>query len=179
MTLTQDEEYDNAMRYLRTHGQTGKYYHTLMGLNYRMTDVEAAIGREQLKRLDAMVAVRRRNADILDAGLAKISGIRSQKSTDGSMHAYHQYCIVVSPEDFGCNRDRLSSKLKEKGIATGVHYPRGLHQQPIFTERYGDQKLPATEALSENILALPVHHGLVENDLEYIVGCVKGIQSKL
>ena len=179
MTCTNNADFADKLRFMRTHGQTGKYLHTMMGLNYRMTDVEAAIGREQLKRLDDMVSIRRRNGAILSAGLKGIKGIQPQEITEGSQHAYHQYCIIVSSEEFGCDRDELSSKLDEKGIATGVHYPRGLHQQPVFIERYGDQKLPETEALSENILALPVHHGLVEDDLEYVVGCVQGIQSKL
>ena len=169
MICTNNPEFANKLRYMRTHGQTGKYYHTMMGLNYRMTDVEAAIGREQLKRLDDMVSIRRRNAGILNNGLADVPGIRPQRVTPDSQHAWHQYCVVVEPESFGCTRDELASRLKEKGIATGVHYPRGLHQQPVFREMYGKVVLPNTEYLAENILALPVHHGLKERDINFIV----------
>lgn len=172
MICTNNPDFENKLRYMRTHGQTGKYYHTLMGLNYRMTDVEAAIGREQLKRLDQMLAVRRRNAEILSRGLVGIDGIRPQRVTPKGQHSWHQYCCVVKKEKFGCSRDELADRLKEKGIASGVHYPRGLHQQPVFEEMYGKVALPHTEYLAENILALPVHHGLSRADVERIVEAV-------
>ena len=66
----------------------------------------------------------------------------------------------------------LAERLKERGIATGVHYPRGLHQQPIFIELYGQCERPATEAIARNILALPVHHGLTEDDVRTIADSV-------
>ena len=172
MTCTDSEEYAQKLRFTRSHGQTGKYYHTLLGYNYRMTDVEAAIGREQLKRLDDMLVLRRRNAAILSEGLAEVGGIRPQRITPGGTSAWHQYCIIVEPEAYGCNRDELGAKLKERGIATGVHYPRGLHQQPVFEEMYGPLELPVTESLAANILALPVHHGLAEAEAHEIADAV-------
>ncbi len=173
MTCTDNSEYATKLRYLRTHGETGKYLHTMLGLNYRMTDVEAAIGREQLKRLDDMLAIRRRNGKILNQGLKDVPGIQLQQITPHSRHAWHQYCVVVEPEAFGCDRDTLAQRLDEKGIATGVHYPRGLHQQPIFMDMYGSSQLPNTEYLAANILALPVHHGLGEAQVNYLVETVK------
>jgi len=173
MTCTNSQELDKKMRFMRTHGQTGKYLHTMLGLNYRMTDVEAAIGREQLKRLDDMLAIRRRNAAILNQGLADIPGIHLQQITPQSEHAWHQYCVTVDAKEFGCDRDTLAQRLQEKGVATGVHYPRGLHQQPIFIEMYGAASLPQTEYLAANILALPVHHGLSTEDAEYVVESVR------
>ena len=173
MTCTDDDALAEKIRHLRSHGQTGKYYHTMLGLNYRMTDVEAAIGREQLKRLDEMLAVRRRNAEILNQGLGGISGLVPQKPTPGSEHAWHQYCVAIDPQRFGMDRDRLASKLRERGIASGVHYPRGLHQQPVFIERYGEHNLPVTETLAERILALPVHHGLSAGEAERVAEAVR------
>jgi perosamine synthetase len=173
MTCTDNEEYARKMRSQRSHGETGKYLHTMLGLNYRMTDVEAAIGREQLKRLDEMLALRRRHAAILTQGLREVPGIRRQQITPHSQPAWHQYCVVVEAEKFGCDRDTLSRRLKEKGIATGVHYPRGLHQQPIFVELCGPSQLPHTEYLAANILALPVHHGLSEAQVRRLVEAVQ------
>ncbi len=172
MTCTNNPEYAEKLRFLRSHGQTGKYYHTLMGLNYRMTDVEAAIGREQLKRLDQMLSVRRRNASILNAGLSGVDGINPQRITPDCEHAWHQYCVLVDPDRIGCDRDTLAGRLRTKGVATGVHYPRGLHQQPIFEQLYGKQALPNCEMLADRILALPVHHGLEEDDANYIVEAI-------
>jgi len=173
MICTDSDAYYEKLRFMRTHGQTGKYYHTMMGLNYRMTDVEAAIGREQLRRLDDMLRVRRRNAEILLEGLSDIDGIRCQKITLQGGHAWHQFCIAVEKEIFGMDRDELAGRLKEKGIASGVHYPRGLHQQPVFEQRYGRMSLPATEALAEKILAIPVHHGLCEADAREVVLAIR------
>ncbi len=173
ITCTNSRESYEKMYYMRSHGQTGKYCHTMLGLNYRMTDVEAAIGRKQLGRLDAMLAERRKNADALTRGLASVRGIRLQKTTPYGEHAWHQFCVSVDPADFGCGRDILAAKLKEKGIASGVHYPRGLHQQPIFEQLYGPQELPVTEAVAANILAIPVHHGLSPEDTGRIVEAVR------
>ena len=175
MVCTNSPDYDYQMRYLRTHGQTGKYYHTMLGLNYRMTDVEAAIGREMLKRLDSMLAVRRRNAALLTEGLSTIPGITPQKVTPDTEHAYHQYSVLIDPDEFGCDKETLRKCLQEKGVATGIAYPRGLHQQPVFEELYGKQHLPVTEYITERIINLPVHHGLRENDVEYIVDVILAI----
>ncbi len=177
MTCTNNKEFEHRMRYMRSHGQTGKYLHTMLGLNYRMTDVEAAIGRKQLHRLDDMLATRRRNAAILNEGLSGIPGIFPQRLTPGGEHAWHQYCVLVDETVFGRDRDGLAAKLQEDGIATGVHYPRGLHQQPVFQELYGYEPLPVTERLACQILALPVHHGLEDGDVSRIVDVVASVRS--
>jgi perosamine synthetase len=178
ITCTNSDESDHRMRFMRSHGQTGKYYHTMLGLNYRMTDVEAAIGREQLKRLDEMLAIRRRNAMILNEGFSDLDGIKPQAVTADSEHAWHQYCVAVDPEKFGCNREQLSQQLKLMGVASGVHYPRGLHQQPIFKQLYGKSSLPHTEYLAENILALPVHHGMSDEDANIVVNAVREVMKR-
>ena len=121
----------------------------------------------------SVLAIRRRNAAILNQGLADVPGISPQQVTPDSEHAWHQYCVVVDPEQFGCDRNTLAQRLKEKGVATGVHYPRGLHQQPIFVEMYGPSQLPRTEHLAEHILALPVHHGLSEDQVNYVVETIR------
>jgi len=178
MTCTDNDDFAHRMRYMRSHGQTGKYLHTMLGLNYRMTDVEAAIGRKQLERLDGMLEVRRRNAAVLNAGLSAIPGIQPQRITPGSEHAWHQFCLLVEPRQFGINRDQLAQKLAAEDIASGVHYPRGLHQQPIFRELYGEQSLPVTEGLAEKILAVPVHHGLPQDGAGRIVEAIASARAQ-
>lgn len=178
MICTNNQEYADKLNYLRMHGQSAKYYHTMLGLNYRMTDVEAAIGREQLKRLDDMLATRRRNAQRLNEGLAGIEGIRTPTTTEGGEHAWHQYCIVVDESSYGHDRDTLMGKLKERGIGTAIHYPRGMHQQPVYEELYGKIELPVSEELCGTILALPVHQGVSEKDVDYIVAAIKAISTE-
>lgn len=174
MITTPDPEVGNRMRFLRTHGQTSKYTHTMVGWNYRMTDVEAAIGHAQLKRLDAMLAARRRNAKILTEGLRTLKGLKLQRLTEHATHSWHQFCLVVDESAFGMSRDKLMEHLKKAGVATAVHYPRAVHQQPIIEQLYGKQKLPVSERLTEIIVALPVHHALTEADAHAIVWAVRG-----
>jgi dTDP-4-amino-4,6-dideoxygalactose transaminase len=76
--------------------------------------------------------------------------------------------VRVRPDLAGIDRDELQRRLRERGIETGVHYPRGLHQQPVFVARYGEQHLPVTEELATQILALPVHHGMSEDDAAHV-----------
>jgi len=177
MTTTPDAELAGKMRLLRSHGAQGKYVHEIIGLNARMTDVEAAIGRKQLERLPEMLAQRRKNADVLLAALGQTPGLQLQATPPGGLHAWHQFCILVNEAEFGISRDALAEKLKTAGVATGVHYPRGLHQQPAYAGETGGA-LPVTERLAETILAIPVHHGMDEADAatvaEAIEACRRG-----
>jgi perosamine synthetase len=79
----------------------------------------------------------------------------------------------VDEAKFGCSRDALVEKLNARGIGTGIHYPRGLHQQPVFEELYGKQRLPNTEALAQGILALPVHHAVTADDARAVAAAVR------
>jgi perosamine synthetase len=173
MVTTNSPDFAEKIKFMRTHGQTDKYIHTMLGLNYRMTDVEAAIGLKQLDRLDEMLAIRRKNGNLLATELNQIEGLTPQQLTEDCEHSYHQFCVLVDAKAFGMDRDELAARLKDKAVATGVHYPRGLHQQPVFEELYGPERLPGTELLCEQILALPVHHGLTEEQCRRIAGCIK------
>ncbi|HEX9842000.1 MAG TPA: DegT/DnrJ/EryC1/StrS family aminotransferase, partial [bacterium] len=172
MTCTNDDATLELLRSLRSHGESQRYLHTRIGFNYRMTDIEAAIGHAQLARLDTMLAARRRNAGVLRERLGNVPGLRLQRITPGAEHAWHQFCIVVDAAAFGCDRDALAKRLHEAGIGTGIHYPRGLHQQPVYQQLYGALSLPATEELAAHILALPVHHAMSEADAQRVADAV-------
>lgn len=172
MTCTNDDATLELLRSLRSHGESQRYLHTRIGFNYRMTDIEAAIGHAQLARLDAMLAARRRNAGVLRERLGNVPGLRLQRITPAAEHAWHQFCIVVDAAAFGCDRDALAKRLHEAGIGTGIHYPRGLHQQPVYQQLYGALSLPATEELAAHILALPVHHAMSEADAQRVADAV-------
>lgn len=173
MTCTDKEDCSRKMRLLREHGMPERYHHTMLGYNYRMMDVTAAIGREQLKRLPAMLARRRRNGERLLEGLAGIPGLTLPAVTPKAHHAWHQFCVLVDEAAFGLNRDGLSVFLRENEIGSAVHYPSGLHQQPLFVDMYGPTHLPVTEDLARRILALPVHHGISDGDVDQIVETVR------
>lgn len=173
ITTTDNADYAEQMRAFRSHGQTGFYLHTSLGLNYRMTDVEAAIGREQIKGFDEKLATRRRNAAMLNEGLGQIPGLQLQTITPKGESAWHQYCVVVNQAEFGKSRDELMAALKEQGVGSGIHYPSGLHTQPVFVDMYGEpDALPVIERVCKSILALPVHHGLSESDVQQVIDAV-------
>lgn len=177
MVCTDKPDCADRMALVREHGMPSRYYHTELGFNYRMTDVAAAIGREQLKRLDSMVDQRRRNAKVLRDGLAGLRGLTLPKITPKAESAWHQFCVLIDPDGFGKDRDALAAHLKDSGIGSAVHYPRGLHQQPMMLERYGTQHLEVTEMLARQILALPVHHGIGEDDCQRVVDAVRAFSA--
>lgn len=159
----------------RSHGQSGKYFHSSLGFNYRMTDVEAAIGLKQLPKLPGWVAARQKNAAFLTAGLHDLPFVQAPEVQGRGTHSYNQYCIVLNLEKLTCTRDEFGQRLGELGVATGVHYPRGLHQQPIYQRLYGNMTLPVAEKLAKSILALPVHPFLTPEELEKTVQAVRQV----
>ena len=158
MVTTNSTDIAEKIRFIRSHGQTGKYYHTLLGLNYRMTDVEAAIGLKQLDRLDDMLVSRRHNASIFADELGRIDGISIQQINANCLHAYHQFCILVDQEILGIDRNGLAQKLNENGIATGIHYPISLHLQPALKYLgYKKGDFSEAEMAAEEILSIPMY----------------------
>ena len=170
---TNDAQLYERLQLTRSHGQSGRYIHTCLGFNYRLTDVEAAIGLKQLARLGEMVARRRANGAYLSAHLGKIPAVQTPVEQTHGSHSYNQYSIVLDPDALTCTRDEFAGHLGELGVGTGVHYPRCLHQQPVFQELYGSAPLPVAEKLARSILALPVHPLLTEGELEQIVAAVR------
>ncbi len=175
MITTNDTELNEKIRLLREHGQTDKYYHPSIGLNYRMTDVEAAIGLKQLEKLDEFTEKRRENADYLTNRLKEIEGIIPPLVKDEIRHSYHQYTILLDFEVLDCTRDEFVEYLDNENVGAAVHYPRPLHKQPVFQEKYGDKSLPTVEDVSNRILSLPVHPHLDEEDLETVVQGVETV----
>ena len=131
-----------------------------------MTDLHAAIGIEQCKKLEAFNAARIANARFYDAML---EGVTTPKRDDDVRHVYHQYTIRVVPEE----RDNMIAHLTEKGIGCGVYYPVPIHQQTYYTQDLGfDVSLPNTEAASLEVISLPVHPSLSEQERAEVVEAV-------
>ena len=161
---TDDERIAASVRMLRQHGESERYLHQVLGYNFRMTDVAAAIGLAQLRRLDGFNASRRRNAGVLTQGLEGIEGLIPPLERAGFGHVYHQYTVRVM-----AGRDDLRTKLSARGIGSGVYYPIPVHQQPLYVARgYGGQSYPVSERLTKEVLSLPVHPALSDADLARI-----------
>ena len=171
ITTSDPEIYEKCAR-MRDHGQTGPNLHTSLGFNYRMTDMQAALGLSQLKRLDSLVGRRRENAGFLDKGLREVEGITPPHVPDGVEHSYNQYSILLAGEQAKERREEFRDQLRERGIETAVYYSRPLHLQPVFAER-PQPNLPVSEDLSGRIVSLPVHPVLRAEDLRRITGAVR------
>ncbi|MCB9838031.1 MAG: DegT/DnrJ/EryC1/StrS family aminotransferase [Phycisphaeraceae bacterium] len=167
MVLTNDADLDRAVRLLRSHGETTKYTHEHIGRNYRMSDVEGAIGCSQLDRIESLTARRREIAGSLDAAIGAIDGLLAPVSLAGDAHAYHLYAVRMDPEAFTCDRDTFTKALNAEGVGTAIHYPKPLHDQPCFRE-FITEKLPVSATLAHTLFCVPVHPDLTDAQVRMI-----------
>ena len=166
MVVTDDEQVADHVASYVNHGRTdaGGYSHERLGHNYRLTSMAAAIGRVQLDRLPDWVATRRENARRLSEGLSDVPGITTPTEPEGRRHAYHQYTVRCS------ERDQLRERLEDAGVGSAVYYPTPIHQLGAYDHVEGS--FPAAERAASEVLSLPVHPGLTEDDLETIIDAV-------
>ncbi|MDR2372500.1 MAG: DegT/DnrJ/EryC1/StrS family aminotransferase [Bifidobacteriaceae bacterium] len=157
-----------GVRLLRNQGMEKQYANEVIGLNERMTDIHAAIGREQLRKLAGWTAQRQANAAFLDANL---EGVVTPPVRPGSTHVYHQYTIRV-----GEDRDGLVRALREEHrIGSGVYYPIPNHQLSSLAKYAPGLELPETARAAAEVVSLPVHPSLGQADLERIAGAVNAL----
>ena len=172
MITTADAELARRCRLIRNQGMEQQYANELVGLNNRMTDVAAAVGRVQLTKLAGWTAARRANAAVLDAGLAGAPGVVTPHVPHGYTHVYHQYTIRLEGAS-AAERDEVAKVLREQWrVGTGVYYPIPNHRLPSLAPYAPGVDLPGTEKAARECLSLPVHPSLSEADLERIVRAV-------
>jgi perosamine synthetase len=174
MITTDDPGYAATIRRFINHGQSEKYLHTSLGYNYRMTDIGAAIGRVQLGKLDQFNTRRNWNASLLDSHIRK-PGLVLPERRDGGTHVFHQYVVRVTG-DFCMNRQQLMEILKEKGIGTAVHYPIPIHRQPVYGPVAKGVTCPVSDALSKEVMSLPVHPLVTDDQLDYIGKVIREVE---
>lgn len=156
------------LRLLRNQGMEKQYENEVVGFNTRMTDIHAAIGRTQLTKVDAWTKKRQQNAAFLDAHL---QGVITPVVEDGAVHVYHQYTIRV-PED----RDGFVAALKsEYQVGAGVYYPIPNHRLPSLQKFAPSLELSETERAANEVVSLPVHPSLSQNELDRIVNAVNSL----
>lgn len=170
MIATNDETLAQKSRMIRQHGMRERYLHEALGFNFRMTDIQAAIGMAQLDKLEVMTEKRIANAQFLSRELARC--VRTPVVPPGYRHVFHQYTIRVRGD-----RDKIIEQLKERGIGTGIYYPIPIHKQPFYLGMGYQDTLPVSEALAKQVISLPVHPGLSQADLERIVLEVRALCS--
>lgn len=165
MVVTADDEVARQLRLLRNQGMERRYANEVVGFNTRMTDIHAAIGREQLKKLAGWTEARQRNAAFLSKN---ITGVITPAIALGAVHVFHQYTIRVVDHD----RDAFSRELTQRGVGNGVYYPTPIHRLPSFEQ---DLDLPITEKVAAQCLSLPVHPSLSQDDLQTIAETVNTV----
>jgi dTDP-4-amino-4,6-dideoxygalactose transaminase len=168
MMVTNDDALAEQARLLRNHGQKNRYEYVLLGYNFRMTDIAAAIGVEQLKKLDRNNDTRIKNAEYLTNQLSE--AIEVPLVIPDVKHVYHQYTIKNE------RRNALQEHLKSNNIGTLIYYPQPLHLFDILKD-YPHGDLTNAEEVAKQVLSLPVHPGLSQDDLDRVINCVKRFKS--
>lgn len=165
----QDDALARTIKLLRSHGETDKYLHEMVGYNYRMNDITAAIGCSRLDRLVEQTKGRQRFATRYDVMIAALPtpGLEPIAVTPGAQAVYHLYVVKMDPARFTCTRDEFCAALKAEGVPTAVHYPRPLPKQPALA-RFGRQDTPVADRLADQVFALPMHHDLTDEHFRVI-----------
>lgn len=162
MVSVADDETARKLRQYRNQGMEKQYHNEVVGLNNRMTDIHAAIGRVQLTKVDAWTETRRSNAAHLDMHLA---GVIVPPVADGARHVYHQYTVRITED-----RDGFAAALKDEyGVGSGMFYPVPNHRLAPFAV---DVDLPETATAARECLSLPVHPSIGEAELDRIISAV-------
>ncbi len=162
--ICNDEEIANRIAQLSDHGRSDKFTHVSVGSNSRMDAIQAAVLSVKLRHLDEWNMARKRAARWYDELLASENECVRPASKAGVDHVYHLYVIQVA------NRDRIRTALREAGIATGVHYPIPVHEQPVYRHLApGPDSLPVTHDLCKRILSLPMYPQITRAQVERVV----------
>jgi dTDP-4-amino-4,6-dideoxygalactose transaminase len=170
MCVAADGALAERMEILRVHGGRPKYYHPLIGGNFRIDELQAAVLNVKLPHLDAWSAARQRNADVYDAAFVRAQlgpAVRTPIALPGARHIYNQYAIRAE------RRDELRTHLGATGVGTEIYYPVPLHLQQCFAYlgyRAGD--FPHAEAAAQQTLALPIYPELTQTQLQYVVDAI-------
>jgi dTDP-4-amino-4,6-dideoxygalactose transaminase len=170
MITTNDKRAAERIRMLRDSGRRTKYVHQMIGYNFRLNTINAAIGRVQLKRLDGWNEIRRRIASRYNKRLADVRQVIRPPMDTSSAHPSHHLYVIRAPE-----RDKLWKWLGRLGVECGIHYPLPIHLQPAYRShpQHSRGKLVNTEILSRTCLSLPIHPSLSMNAVDYVADRVR------
>ena len=167
MILTNSDALSKKCRLLINHGMDVRYYHDIIGYNYRMTNISAAIGLCQLEKLPSFNAKRKTNAMYYDKNITNpmiIAPVNREKSD----HVYHQYTIKVP----GGYRDAFIKHLEANGIGHGIFYPLSIPEQKCYSEMAFGKEYQITDKVKHQVVSLPVHPGLSDEDVACVAEAV-------
>jgi dTDP-4-amino-4,6-dideoxygalactose transaminase len=166
MLTTNSSGIEETTRVIRSHGEKQKYMSLMLGHNYHMPEMEAAIGIEQLKKLPRFVARRRQNARKLSSILEKTAKLQLPTEPEGFKCSYYLYTVKLKNARVE-KRDALVEKLKQEGIGAFICYVNPIHLMPYY-HKFAKHRLPVTETVSKQVFSLPVHPGVTPKQAEFI-----------
>ena len=167
MITTDSDQVARRVRFYKNHGQVDKYEHSTIGYNYRMNDVLSSIGLKELGFLDENNAKRASYAERMNA---ELRGVKTPVSLQECRHVYHQYVIKTD------SRDKLQKHLLKRGVGTAVHYPLPVYLQETYKKLGYKEDLRNVQAVADQVLSLPVHHHLTEEEVDYVIKSVNDFE---
>ncbi len=171
MVITSSDDVQEQLRLLREHGASRTYEHEILGFNFRMTNIEAAIGLGQMEKLDSFNKARAQNAAYYNSQLSDLPWLQIPIIRDKCTHCFHQYSLKVQ------DRDRFTQHLKENQIGFKVYYPATIPDQPLYRKlRYDGSLYPVSQKMTREIVSIPVHPAVTKEDREKIVRTIRKFQ---
>ncbi len=167
VSTTNNDQLDETLRMIRTHGEKAKYASLILGTNYRMSEMQAAIGNVQLDRLEGFVAKRRKNAQNLTKILGKSSKLVLPYETKDRQHSWYLYTARLK-DGSETQRNKLLQDLKNKGIGAEAYYVNPIHHMPFYRENFASPRLPETEKAAKQVFSLPIHPAVTEEQVQFI-----------
>jgi perosamine synthetase len=167
VVTTDSDEIAETLRLIRTHGEKAKYASQMLGYNYRMSEIQAAIGIVQLEKLSSFVAKRRENAKRLTKLLAASDRLKLPAESEERQHSWYLYTVRLQNATEN-ERNKIVEELKRKDIGAEVYYINPVHLMPYYLESFGERKLTETEKAAKQVFSLPIHPGVTEAQIDYI-----------
>jgi perosamine synthetase len=176
MVVTGDGDLAGRLRLLRNHGQTSPYEHAILGCNWRLSEMQAAMGRAQTAKLEAILARKRVLAADLDHHLEPLAGVQAPVVRDDRDHVHMLYTVTLTGADAHAGRrDAVIDDLARQGIESRVYFPPA-HRQPVFGDR--PPELPVTDDLAGRILSLPMHSRLTSDEVAEVAAALEGAMDR-
>lgn len=187
MITTNNENFARRIKTFRNHGITtdhreraekGTCHYEMieLGYNYRLNDIQCALGVSQLKKLPAWIERRNAIAHSYTNAFNKVPYLELQKPQEQSLHAHHLYVIRLNGKIISQSRDQVLALMKQRGIGANVHYPP-VHLHPYYVENFQTKRgqLPVTESVYEGIISLPMYPSMTEEDVSRVVDAVTSL----
>jgi dTDP-4-amino-4,6-dideoxygalactose transaminase len=166
--ICNDELLAKKIKMIANHGQSKKYHHEIIGVNSRLDSLQAAILNVKLNHLNEYTQVRQKIAVYYDEQLSNIDGLLIPQRASHSTHVFHQYTLRI----LNNKRDELKAFLQDRGIPSMIYYPMPIHHQPAYTNTSVND-LSVSEQLCKEVLSIPIHTELKEEEMQYIVDTIK------